>query len=123
MIRNLSRVHTPEGPAARLISLDDNPPTCTMTYSEIQPGKTSAHHIHPWEHEVYIIMGEATLVCDGHEYLVRAGDAMFIPPNVDQTTWNNGQQGVVQRIEINPSSPLRAAAQEMMEAREPDSPQ
>ena len=44
--------------AARLINLDDKPPTCTLTYSEIPPGGTSAHHIHEWEHEVYIIEGE-----------------------------------------------------------------
>ena len=26
-----------DGTRARLITLDDNPPTCTMTYSEIPP--------------------------------------------------------------------------------------
>ena len=102
VIRNFRNVYSPEGPAARLIWLEDNPPTCTMTYSEIYPAKTSAHHIHPWEHEVYIIKGTGTLVCDGKEYPVREGDAIFIPPNVDHYTLNNGGQGVLQRIEINP---------------------
>ena len=50
VIRNYRSVYQPGGAAARLISLDDNPTTCTMTYSVIEPGKTSAHHIHPWEH-------------------------------------------------------------------------
>jgi|TARA_B100000809_G_scaffold67553_1_gene64564 quercetin dioxygenase-like cupin family protein len=94
--------------AARLINLDDNPPTCTLTYSEIPPGETSAHHIHEWEHEVYIIEGSGTLVCDGVSYPVKAGDALFIPPNVDHYTLNNGNdgnngpQGNIHRIEINP---------------------
>ena len=88
--------------AARLINLDDNPPTCTMTYSEIPPDGTSPHHIHEWEHEVYIIGGSGTLVCDGKDYPVKAGDAIFIPPNVDHYTFNNGGQGNIQRIEINP---------------------
>ena len=88
--------------AARLINLDDNPPTCTLTYSEIPPEGTSAHHIHELEHEVYIIEGSGTLICDGISYPVKAGDALFIPPNVDHYTLNNGGPGNIHRIEINP---------------------
>jgi quercetin dioxygenase-like cupin family protein len=73
-----------------------------MSYSEIYPNKTSAHHIHPWEHEVYVIKGAGTLVCDGKEYPVKEGDAMLIPGNVDHYTLNNGGQGIIRRIEINP---------------------
>ena len=102
IIRNFRNVYTPEGPSARMIWLDDNPTTCTMTYSEIYPNKTSSHHIHDWEHEVYIIKGSGTLVCDGKEYPVKQGDAMFIPPKVDHYTLNNGGEGVMRRIEINP---------------------
>ncbi len=100
VIRNVRDVL--DGTRARLINLDDNPPTCTMTYSEIPPDGTSSHHIHEWEHEVYIIDGSGTLVCDGKEYPVKAGDAMFIPPNVDHYTLNSGGQGNIRRIEINP---------------------
>jgi len=100
VIRNVRVVF--DGSPARLITLDDNPPTCTMTYTEIVPDGTSSHHIHEWEHEVYIIEGSGTLVCDGKEYPVKAGDAMFIPPNVDHYTLNNGGQGNIKRIEINP---------------------
>ena len=57
IIRNVKDVFSPEGSPGRLVTLDDNPPTCTMTYSEIKPGETSSHHIHPWEHEIYIIEG------------------------------------------------------------------
>ena len=100
LIRNTQDVF--DGTRSRLLWIDDNPPTCTMTYSEIQPDKTSSHHIHDWEHEVFIIKGSGTLVCDGKEYPVKAGDAMFIPPNVDHYTLNNGGEGVIQRIEVNP---------------------
>ncbi len=101
VIRNISE-HFDGTNAARLINLDDNPPTCTLSYSQIEPGKTSAHHIHEWEHEVYIIEGTGTLFCDGKEYPVKTGDAMFIPPNVDHYTLNNGGSGNIHRIEINP---------------------
>ena len=102
VIRNFRNVYTPEGPGARLVGLNDNPTTCTLSYGEIYPGKTSSHHIHEWEHEVYIIKGSGTLFCDGKEYPVKTGDAMFIPPNVDHYTLNNGGEGVMRRIEINP---------------------
>jgi quercetin dioxygenase-like cupin family protein len=102
LIRTCQSVFKPETRRARLIWLEDNPPTCTMTYSEIAPGKTSPHHIHPWEHEVFIIEGAGTLVCDGKEYPVKAGDAIFIPGSVDHYTLNNGGPGVIRRIEVNP---------------------
>ena len=101
VIRNISSFGKPGDSSFRMIWLEDNPPTCTMTYSEIKPGKTSIHHIHPWEHEVYNISGAGTLVCDGKEYPVRDGDALFIPPDVDHYTLNNGGQGDIQRIEVN----------------------
>lgn len=102
VIRNFRSIYKPEGPSARLIWLDDNPPTCTMTYLEISPGKTSPHHIHSWEHEVFIIEGVGTLFCDGKEYPVKGGDAVFIPGNVDHYTLNSGGPGVLRRIEVNP---------------------
>ena len=102
LIRSLNDAYNPQDRRARLVTLDDNPPTCTLTYSEIPPGGTSSHHIHPWEHEVYIIEGSGTLVCDEKEYPVKAGDAIFIPPDVDHYTLNNGGQGDIHRIEVNP---------------------
>ena len=107
VIRNYRSVYQPGGAAARLISLDDNPATCTMTYSVIEPGKTSAHHIHSWEHEVYILEGSGVLVCDGKEYAIREGDGMFIPGNVDHYTLNNRSSGVIRRT---CSSPWRASS-------------
>ena len=102
VIRNIKDAMSEDGSVARLITLDDNPPTCTLSYHVIQPDKTSPHHIHEWEHEVYTIDGSGTLVCDGKEYSVQAGDAIFIPPNVDHYTLNDGGDGVMHRIEINP---------------------
>ena len=49
VIRNYQSVDRSGGGPVRLISLDDSPVTCTMTYSAIEPGQTSSHHIHPWE--------------------------------------------------------------------------
>lgn len=109
VIRNVKDAMSADGSVARLITVDDNPPTCTLSYHVIEPGKTSPHHIHPWEHEVYTIEGSGTLVCDGKEYSVKEGDAIFIPGNVDHYTLNNGS-GQMRRIEINPLSAARGGA-------------
>ena len=101
IIRNYRGNFTPGGGGARLINLGDNPPTTTLSYSHIAPGETSSHHIHAWEHEVFIIEGSGTLVCDGVNYPVKAGDAMYIPGNVDHYTLNDGGEGDIRRIEIN----------------------
>jgi quercetin dioxygenase-like cupin family protein len=103
VIRNVKSIFKVSGiPGTRLISIEDKPPTCTMTYSVIEPGKTSPHHIHPWECEVYILEGSGVLVCDGKEYPIKEGDGIFIPENVDHYTLNNKTSGNIRRIEINP---------------------
>ena len=44
LIRNIKDF--PAGAPARLIGADDNPGLVTLAYSLIEPGGTSAHHIH-----------------------------------------------------------------------------
>ena len=102
IIRNAKADLTPENNITRLVTVDDGPPTYTMIYQEIAPGQTSSHHIHPWEHEVFIIEGSGTLVCDGQQYRVQAGDGILIPGNVDHYTLNDGGQGAIRRLEVNP---------------------
>ena len=110
VIRNYRSVYQQGGGPTRLISIDDGPVTCTMTYSVIEPGKTSSHHIHPWEHEVYILEGSGVLVCDGKEYPVTAGDAMYIPGGVDHYTLNTQGSGDIRRIEVNPIAAAQGGA-------------
>jgi quercetin dioxygenase-like cupin family protein len=105
VIHNVKNLPVREGDGVRrvrLIGLEDQPPTCTMGYTEIEPGKTGSHHIHPWEHERYILSGSGVLVCDGKEYPIKEGDAIFIPGDVEHYALNNGGQGVYRHIEINP---------------------
>jgi quercetin dioxygenase-like cupin family protein len=104
VIKNYRNMFTPDGPAVRLVGADDNAPTCTMSYTEIAPDAISAHHIHPWEHSIYILNGSGTIVCDGKEYQIKEGDAIFVPGEVNHYTLNNGGQGTIRRLEINPLS-------------------
>ena len=65
-----------------------------MTYSVIEPGKTSSHHIHPWEHEVYILEGEGEIVGEEGAVSFRAGDCCYTAPNELHQFRNTGTNRV-----------------------------
>jgi len=48
------------------------------------------------------------LIYDGKNYPVKAGDAIYIPRNVDHYTLNDGGEGVMRRIAINPLEAARS---------------
>jgi quercetin dioxygenase-like cupin family protein len=104
VIRNVTSVFIGAGTPARLISADDHPPTCTMEYAVIEPGKTSSRAIHPWEHEAYILEGSGVVVCDSKEYAIKEGDGIFIPGNVDHYLLNNKTSGNIRLVMISPLS-------------------
>ena len=63
-----------------LISDKDGAPNFYMRRFELEPGGRTPRHAHPWEHEVYVLEGEGTLLCKGGEELFRPGDVVYIPP-------------------------------------------
>jgi len=64
-----------------LISDDDGAPVFAMRRFEVAPGGQTPLHTHEWEHEVYILEGEGTAVCNGIERKFVPGDFLFIAPN------------------------------------------
>jgi len=65
-----------------------------MRLFEMEPGGSSPLHIHPWEHEVFILEGEGIVVGGGEERKFRAGDVIFIPPNEKHQLKNSSQKTV-----------------------------
>jgi quercetin dioxygenase-like cupin family protein len=63
-----------------LIGQDDGAPTFCMRRFELEPGGRTPHHGHGWEHEVYILEGEGTVLGNGQENAFRAGDIIYVPP-------------------------------------------
>ena len=105
VIRNIRDLQTPENPTTFMITRDDNPPTNTLMFSHIPPGESSPHHIHHWEHLVYVVQGKGTMYCDDKPYMIKEGDAILIPPEVDHRSVNDGGgPEPLQRIEVNPLS-------------------
>ena len=64
-----------------LITKDIGAPNFAMRLIEMQPGGHSPLHAHDWEHEVFILEGEGTMVGQEGEKKFKPGDAVFVPPN------------------------------------------
>jgi len=79
----------------------DGVPTVVSLYHDHQPGETSPHHTHPWEHQAYITRGTGIIYVDGTNYPIKQGDFVLIPPNADHYFENTGES-VLSRITFNP---------------------
>lgn len=66
----------------------------SMRLFEMEPGGYSPLHSHPWEHEVFILEGEGTVLGGGEEHKFKAGDVIFIPPNEMHQFKNTGEKTV-----------------------------
>ncbi|MDO5112868.1 MAG: cupin domain-containing protein [Planctomycetia bacterium] len=73
-----------------LVGPDDGAPTFAMRQFEVEPGGHTPMHTHPWEHEIYILQGAATITMDSEEHPARPGCCAFIPPNVPHQIANAG---------------------------------
>jgi len=63
-----------------------------MRLFEMKAGGYSPLHVHPWEHEVFILEGEGLVNSETGQRKVRAGDVIFIPPNEKHQLKNNGEK-------------------------------
>jgi quercetin dioxygenase-like cupin family protein len=64
-----------------LIAAADGAPNFCMRRFDLEAGGRTPRHKHPWEHEVYVLEGEGTVLGNGREGAFRAGDAIFVRPD------------------------------------------
>jgi quercetin dioxygenase-like cupin family protein len=75
-----------------LITREMGAPNFAMRLFEVEPGGHSPFHNHPWEHEVFILEGEGLVVGGKGEKKLKAGDAVFVPPNEQHQFKNNSKK-------------------------------
>lgn len=74
-----------------LISDDaDGAPVYNMRMIEIESGGHTPHHIHPYEHENFVLEGQGQVVINGKTHDIEPGVVIFVPPNAKHQYRNIG---------------------------------
>ena len=74
-----------------------------MRLFSLEPGGHSPLHRHPWEHEVFVVSGEATVVTDSENKIAGKGTSVFVPGNALHQ-FRNETSECVEFICVVPSS-------------------
>ena len=73
-----------------MVGRADGAPTFSMRHFTVEPGGHSPHHSHNYEHEVMVLEGAGEAQYGEEVHPVRAGDVLFIEPNVQHQFRNTG---------------------------------
>lgn len=87
VIRNIHR--TPTKPVemagvngasmAVMVGREDGAPNFALRHFEVVAGGNTPRHAHDYEHEVFIVEGSGTVLLEGQERSITAGDVIYIP--------------------------------------------
>jgi quercetin dioxygenase-like cupin family protein len=70
---------------------DEGAPTFVMRVFEIQPGSATPHHIHAWEHEMFVLSGRGVLKSGNTETPLKEGDTIMVLPDEQHGVFNTGR--------------------------------
>ena len=87
-----------------LIKKEDGANTFAMRVITVGEDGHINLHYHPWEHEIFILEGEADIQIGSNKYHVSEGHFLYIPPNVEHEYWNSGKS-ILKFICLIPSNP------------------
>ena len=62
-----------------VIGPDEGAPFFTMRVFDVEPGYSTPHHSHWWEHEVFVLSGEGVVKTEDGELSVSHGSTVFVP--------------------------------------------
>ena len=94
MVPEAVQMEGAEGVTIRwLISDKDGAPHFAMRLFEIEKGGHTPLHTHDFEHEVFILEGEGAIWCEGQEYSIGPGCAIFVPQGEKHSFINKGEEG------------------------------
>jgi quercetin dioxygenase-like cupin family protein len=82
-----------EGVSLRVvIGEKEGAPNFVMRVFEVEPGASSPHHSHDWEHEVFILAGKGKAYGGGREVALEPGYTVFVPPMEEHHFVNTGKE-------------------------------
>ena len=68
----------------------DGAPIYALRVIEVASGGHTPDHTHPFEHENFVIEGTGRVQIEGEWFEVSVGDVVFVPPNIQHTYVNTG---------------------------------
>ncbi len=84
-----------------LINKEDGAPHFAMRVIEVDKGGCTPWHTHEWEHEVFILEGNGTLVTDEGAEDFKEGDVIFVSPR-EKHQFRNAGEGMLKFLCIVP---------------------
>lgn len=68
---------------AVLVGRGDGAPHFSMRHFQVEPGGHTPRHAHDYEHEVYVLAGEGTVVLGTTTERIAAGDVVAVPAGLE----------------------------------------
>jgi quercetin dioxygenase-like cupin family protein len=91
--RQVAGVEAAPGVTMRVVAgPSEGAPTFVMRVFEINPGCATPHHVHSWEHEMFVVKGEGTLKSGNTEKPLKEGDAITVLPDERHGVFNTGKK-------------------------------
>ena len=78
-----------------LINEKQGAPNFAMRRFEVAPGGETPYHNHEWEHEVYVLEGEAVAVSESVKTLIGPGSVVLVEPKEVHNFKNTGDKPFV----------------------------
>ena len=75
-----------------VISAQDGAPRFAMRVFEVEPGGSTPFHTHAWEHEVFILDGQAKVRGADGERALKPNDVVFVAGQEEHCFVNTGPQ-------------------------------
>ncbi len=66
---------------AVMVGRQDGAPNFALRQFKVEPGGHTPRHSHDYEHEVFIVSGSGTILLEGAQRPIRAGDTIYVPAN------------------------------------------
>jgi len=111
LIRNidetpLTAVDMPGVQGARMavtVGRADGAPNFALRQFRVEAGGHTPRHSHDYEHEVFIVSGVGTILLEGKERPIRAGDVIYVPAN-EEHQFRAGEPGGLRFLCLVPMS-------------------
>ncbi|RMF30066.1 MAG: cupin domain-containing protein [Chloroflexi bacterium] len=77
-----------------VITQKDGAPNFAMRVIEVEPGASTPHHTHDYEHEVFVLAGRGAVRGQEGDRPIEAGTVVYVPPNEKHQFVNTGPEAL-----------------------------